>query len=94
VYAGNKLWRKLDTGNEQDAGLLSIIDAISNTIHFLKTEDPLYIISVYSAPHLYQTNEKEAGLPDCTQQLYYHLLAADFKDQIALLWQLKNRMKI
>jgi hypothetical protein len=94
VYAGNKLWRKLDTGNEQDAGLLSIIDVISNTIHFLKTEDPLYLISVYSSPHLYRANEKEAGLPDYTQQIYYHLLATAFKDQIELLWQLKGRMKI
>ncbi|PTS95651.1 hypothetical protein DBR11_20960 [Pedobacter sp. HMWF019] len=94
TYAANKLRNKLDISDKKDAGLISILQTINSTISYLKSEDSLYMISVWRAPAMYniEKNAKDISLP--SQYKYYKLFKAEFKDQIDLLWKLKRRLGI
>jgi hypothetical protein len=94
VYASNKLCNKLDFGNPNDAGLISIIVTISGTIDYFKTLDPLYMIEVWRGPAIYDIEASGEDLLELEQYGYYEVFKSEFKDQIELLWRLKGRLGI
>jgi len=92
--AARMLMNQLDSGDQQDAGLLSVLGAVSGTVNYLKTKDPLYMLAVFRAPHIHAQAQEGTALNTPEEQVYYALLAPEFKQQIGLLWRYKARMEL